>query len=956
MRGGIGDFIEQGIEDTLSPVGLLSAALVPVTGGASLGLRGAAGVGARLATRAAGEVAVGAASGFAGRKVGEAIPEDAPGVLRIGGALLGGAVAGGITSSGIRRAVGSEIIQMNPRQLQQVIQSTSSTPEAAELATLISKAKRVPKSVVEAQLSAERARQLGAAERGFNSVGANAPGGVALNTAKGAAKGELQAVDLKFGSGSAMSIDLPVTLQKQLETSALLDVAEKWEAQRALFDLLGGSMPTASELDKLEVVFGPSIRRALDLSGGNVMQTMKAMNAPRALVASADLSAPFRQGIMLAASNPRQFFGNIKGMVRAFGDEDYYNTQVAYLHARPEEMVKRGFTQIEIDKAAEEATRARKATLALTDSMGRQEEQFIGALGLGRLSGSFADRLMQGSERSYTLYLNTLRRHTFNKLADNLTASGQATNKNLKAYAGFLNAATGRGPSAVLDGNLGKLMNAMFFAPGYTASRFVAPSYLWRAEGPVRRQVMKDMGMFVGSGTTALTLLAIAGKKGIIPGLSVESDPRSSDFGKIQYNNTRYDFWGGYQQIARNTIQAATGTRRTRSGEITEQNRMDTLLRFGRSKLAPGPGLGADLLQGETYLGKQIDLTDPNAVADDLVAERFLPLSLQDLHEGYMEGGGGGALMALPGMVGVGTQSFLTLSEVKDDLAEELFGKSDYGELTGAERQVLEQHPRFIDKTQDQESQGDNNFRSQTEGIETELTQTQQVLYSRLVSGTLDNRGFADAITDAQLRAVAKRNQAAEDFGIIPGDADSPMAIALQGWYALSSQADLGYADGIETGQRDWELYSQLEADYLSNLSPEERLFIDNRARRSNAPEVQWFYDSKDYITDSGYYDTRNAGFERYGSAVRRSFPEVSTFGDLQMLENNAILNGDTRLYKRVHAFVTRIESFSRNEHERMRRRDPQLDASLWLSGSTTKFLSRQAEQIARDSGLFSAQ
>ena len=311
LRGGIGDFIEQGIEDTLSPVGLLSAALVPVTGGASLGLRGAAGVGARLATRAAGEVAVGAASGFAGRKVGEAIPEDAPGVLRIGGALLGGAVAGGITSSGIRHAVGSEIIQMNPRQLQQVIQSTSSTPEVAELATLISKAKRIPPEAVQRQLAAERAKQLGAAQRGFNSVGANAPGGVALHAGKAAARGELKALELKFGHGSALPIDLPGKLKKQLETSNLLDLAEKWDAEQAMDDLLAGSMPTAYQLDKLEVVFGPSVRRALDLSGGNVMQVMKAMNAPRALVASADLSAPFRQGIMLAASHPREFFGNI---------------------------------------------------------------------------------------------------------------------------------------------------------------------------------------------------------------------------------------------------------------------------------------------------------------------------------------------------------------------------------------------------------------------------------------------------------------------------------------------------------------------------------------------------------------------------------------------------------------------------------------------------------------------
>lgn len=79
----------------LSPVGLASTIAAPVTGGASLGLKGAAGAAARVATRAGGELAVNAAANLGGKAVEAALPEDTPGWVRAGAMLVGAAAGGG---------------------------------------------------------------------------------------------------------------------------------------------------------------------------------------------------------------------------------------------------------------------------------------------------------------------------------------------------------------------------------------------------------------------------------------------------------------------------------------------------------------------------------------------------------------------------------------------------------------------------------------------------------------------------------------------------------------------------------------------------------------------------------------------------------------------------------------------------------------------------------------------
>ena len=223
-----------------------------------------------------------------------------------------------------------------------------------------------------------------------------------------------------------------------------------------------------------------------------------------------------------------------------------------------------------------------------------------------------------------------------------------------------VNVFTGRGNlPAFLTGRQGsRWLAAIFWAPKLAVSRFQAPLIGVRGLGELglsgvarvtkaspdsllsrvanspgaraRKEMAKDLVAFVTTGTTILAALKNFGVA------EVETDPRSSDFGKGRIGNTRFDFWGGYQQPARYVWQAATGTQKRLSGEnkgelvrlgafnATKEeeaarakrtgkptpppDRMNLLFRFIQSKIAPGiPALVVNELRGQTFVGDTLN-------------------------------------------------------------------------------------------------------------------------------------------------------------------------------------------------------------------------------------------------------------------------------------------------------------------------------------------------------------
>jgi hypothetical protein len=126
-------------------------------------------------------------------------------------------------------------------------------------------------------------------------------------------------------------------------------------------------------------------------------------------------------------------------------------------------------------------------------------------------------------------------------------------------------------------------------------------------------------------------------------GADVETDPRSSNFGKIKIGNTTLDIWGGYVQWVRMFAQVISGERKSAStGKITElgkgygsDTRADIVVNFFKNKLGPTPALAVRLAEskiaekkGETIITSQYgeETTIPQEILGQTV-----PLYLQDI-------------------------------------------------------------------------------------------------------------------------------------------------------------------------------------------------------------------------------------------------------------------------------------------------------------------------------------
>lgn len=936
--GFVGDIIEEGIESTSSPVGLLSAALIPVTGGASLGLRGAAGAGARLATRIGAEAAVGGAAGLASREVSERLPEDTPGALRFAASLGAGVAAGGATAVGIRglsrggRAGAQDAAESIAREIPATSEEARTLAEAIGGARVLNRAERAARN------RSFRASQATLAEQARTAAtvsGDAASGGIA---ARGATSG-MTAQNIRFETPE-LSPEITKSLFAQINDAPpnVIGLFSKYDAEDGLTKVLAGVVPTNSELKAMEEVFGEGVSAAILAKRGFGHKLMTAINAPRALVASADLSAPLRQGILLIGK-PRAFFRSFRQMVRAFGDEDYY------------EQAMRELTGLTDEAAATRAALRKSAGLEITGGLTNPEELFIGkGFFRGALQQSESARLIGASERAYSLFLNKLRADVFDDFARQLDSAGLSTPDRLKQYAQFLNAATGRGkmPGAIEKG--APLLNAAFFAPRYNISRFMAPTALFTADDVVRQEVAKDLGRFLGAGLAGMTMLKMAGEAGLIP-VSIETNPRSTDFGKVRIGPNRYDFWGGYQQIARAFAQTMNGERKTSSGRIVDENRAEVLGRFFQSKLAPTPGLALDLLRGETFIGERLS-SDPEDVGEQL-RNRLLPLFMQDVEQGFQEGGWRGGASSIPSMFGVGFSSYLSMGEVKDSIAQELFNTSSYRDLTGTQQKVVDQHPRILDKEAEFDQRSGNDFSEAADNISNELVLTQRALVGRLANNQFSSRrDFADAVEEASLRAAVRRDQAVKDFGIESTDPASPLQIALDEWRNLYKLADLTYESGVISGQIDWEKFDELEADLFRTLSPTQVEFIENRRRAEHDPVIQWYYNNKDVIRNSGYYDIVDEEFTRLSSAIKDAFPEVQSYGDLLALESQAQITSDQRLLNRVRRYLNRIDRVASRRKEQLRRKNPKLDRALLENGRTTKLLTAAARNLGESTAL----
>ena len=272
------------------------------------------------------------------------------------------------------------------------------------------------------------------------------------------------------------------------------------------------------------------------------------------------------------------------------------------------------------------------------------------------------------SERAFTGFLNEMRMGAVEAAYNAMTAQG-ASVAEFKLMGKAINIFSGRGKLPVNLDQYAPVLNTVLFSAKYQMSTLQLPRQLGRmllSKNPYMRKVAaKALVTFVGGGTALLGLLKATGVS------KVETDPRSSDFGKIKIGETRLDIWRGYLQYARFAAQLLTAESKSAYGNMSKKERDQTAWRFLQSKSSPAFGLIVDLFRGEDYMGEP--LFEKTTGAIKTTRNRFLPIAIQDVIDAMEQSGTNGLWVAAPSMLGVGVLTYVNdFVRVKEKIAREM--------------------------------------------------------------------------------------------------------------------------------------------------------------------------------------------------------------------------------------------------------------------------------------------
>lgn len=508
---------------------------------------------------------------------------------------------------------------------------------------LMGKSVRQLQKLQKEMYSQERAKRAAAAEVHLNNQ-ALAPD-ERVRLAKNELKGELPKVH--FQGFTELSDQAITAMQKHVLDHPHLMPFQKITASSALTHALTGKLPTPSELTLLEHVFGRDTANSLSgISKHPFKDTiLSTLNVPRSLMASFDLSAPFRQGLVVATRHPQIFARNFKPMLKAFGSEKVYRATLDEIRARPSYPM------------------MMQAKLSITDlgrDVGAREEQF---------ASNIAEKIpvaghgIRASGRAYTGFLDKTRADVFDHLIGQAHQQGLNVQdpKFLKSLGTYINSATGRGDLGHFQ-EAGKVLNTFLFSPRLLASRlnFLNPFYYKRLDPFARKEALRSAVQLAGTLSTLLTLASQ------VPGVKVVTDPRNPDWGKIRMGNTRIDIAGGFQQHLRLLAQLATGTAISSTtgkrldltaGGFGQPNKLDLFLRFFEGKESPIASFITDYMRNSNQIGTKFSLKSE-------AASRMIPLLAQDSYDLYKSkhGGMNGLAAAFGGYavgsVGLGMQTY----------------------------------------------------------------------------------------------------------------------------------------------------------------------------------------------------------------------------------------------------------------------------------------------------------
>lgn len=276
-------------------------------------------------------------------------------------------------------------------------------------------------------------------------------------------------------------------------------------------------------------------------------------------------------------------------------------------------------------------------------------------------------RVFKASEQAFTAWQYRTRADVFDLLNHVAEKSGAET----EGLGEFVNSMTGRGHLGPAEPSA-NMVNNIFFSPRFLRSQI---------DTLTAHAFSKDMSPFVrqrAAMSTAKVVIGVATVLAIAKALnpdSVETDPRSSDFGKIKIGNTRFDVSGGAASVvtlASRLISMSTKSSSTKaisklnSGKFGSRNAGDVFIDFLGGKLSPMAGIFRDMAKGKDFQGKKVTLAGE---AVNLLA----PLPITNAIELYNDPNSAPMLAALiADGLGIGTNTYSSDVDWSENEGKEL--------------------------------------------------------------------------------------------------------------------------------------------------------------------------------------------------------------------------------------------------------------------------------------------
>ena len=399
---------------------------------------------------------------------------------------------------------------------------------------------------------------------------------------------------------------------------------------------LEGRWLRPAEIADAKEVFGDDLAGALtalaNTQGKVNMNKYDWLNFPKAPMTALDVSFTGRQMIPITFGHPLKSAKTIAYAYKAFTGTDAEARQAERLAQVRDGAVisKLGVRQNDFGEHVTEATGSEPYSSRLAKKIpfiARSERAFV-------LAGNFIRRELARAlyEAHKNKGLSDKQWKDLGKMVNIL--SGEGDLKGLKKYEAFL--------------------NATFFAPRLLAARIQSVTEIFNpftdTSMIARKYLATQMVKFAAVNFGVVSAIAA------LPGGEVELDPRSTDFLKVKFGDTRLDFWGGYLPIAKVITRLSTGEIKTQSGRIVDAEAYDVILSFLQNKLGPVPSAALDNLRGEDFVGDPVSLD-----ADGMMKQawqRFVPLVLQDIVEAVEREGWPGLATSPLAFHGIGVQTY----------------------------------------------------------------------------------------------------------------------------------------------------------------------------------------------------------------------------------------------------------------------------------------------------------